>query len=155
MSALQQPTTTGQLKMSALRKCLKRPHAYLALLASICLAAAIDSYRPASSQWTASTYVNLVRIYQKYGRPLTSKCIQCRYRPTCSEYSLQAVQTHGIRRGLSLTYRRLPRCPPAVPLGTEDRIPENPGRRRGTPGKPGRGSHGGHGDRWDERASSR
>ena len=38
----------------------------------------------------------------------------CRYLPTCSEYSHQAIQGHGILKGSWLTLRRLARC---YPLG--------------------------------------
>lgn len=110
--------------MSPLRKCLTRPHTYLAILACFWAAAILDSYRPPPHQWTSKAYVKAVRLYQKYGRPVTSRYIQCRYRPTCSEYSLQAVEMHGIRHGLVLTYRRLASCTTAVPLGTEDPVPQ-------------------------------
>lgn len=110
--------------MSALRKCLTRPHTYLAILACFGATAALDSCRPAPNQWTSRAYVKVVRLYQRYGRPLTSRYIQCRYRPTCSEYSVRAVETHGIRRGLALTYRRLTSCTTAVRPGTEDPIPQ-------------------------------
>jgi uncharacterized protein len=36
----------------------------------------------------------------------------CRFDPTCSSYSLQALQQHGARRGGYLTLRRLVRCQP-------------------------------------------
>jgi putative membrane protein insertion efficiency factor len=106
-----------------LRKFLTKPHTYLAIFALLMGAALFDSYRPPPNQWTSVTYVWGVRLYQKYGRPVTSRYIQCRYRPTCSEYSLQAVQSLGIRRGLALTYRRLASCTTAVPLGTPDPVP--------------------------------
>lgn len=109
--------------MSALRKCLTRPHTYLALLACFCATAALDSYRPPPNQWTSTAYVEMVRLYQRLGRPLTSRYIQCRYRPTCSEYSAQAVEAHGIRRGLALTCRRLVSCTTLVRPGTADPIP--------------------------------
>ena len=37
---------------------------------------------------------------------------QCRYTPTCSEYALQAVETHGALAGSWLAARRLCRCHP-------------------------------------------
>ena len=110
--------------MSALRKCLTRPQTYLAILAFLFATAALDSYRPPPNQRTAKAYVKMVRLYQRYGRAVTSRYIQCRYRPTCSEYSLQAVEMYGIRRGFALTYRRLASCTTAVRLGTEDPIPQ-------------------------------
>ncbi|NQW80577.1 MAG: membrane protein insertion efficiency factor YidD [Polaromonas sp.] len=36
----------------------------------------------------------------------------CRFEPTCSLYSLQALQLHGAARGSVLTLRRLARCQP-------------------------------------------
>lgn len=51
----------------------------------------------------------LVRLYQAAGffwKP------RCRYWPTCSEYSREALERHGARRGVLLTARRLARCRP-------------------------------------------
>lgn len=36
----------------------------------------------------------------------------CRFEPSCSAYSLQALQEHGAARGSYLTLRRLARCQP-------------------------------------------
>ena len=36
----------------------------------------------------------------------------CRFEPTCSAYSLQALQQHGAAAGSYLTLRRLVRCHP-------------------------------------------
>ena len=36
----------------------------------------------------------------------------CRFEPTCSSYSLEALQQHGAMRGSYLTLRRLARCQP-------------------------------------------
>ena len=45
------------------------------------------------------------------------------YEPTCSEFSLEAVRTHGLRKGLALTARRIHSCKVEVPLGTYDPVP--------------------------------
>lgn len=36
----------------------------------------------------------------------------CRFDPSCSQYSMEAIQKHGAMRGLWLTVRRLGRCHP-------------------------------------------
>lgn len=36
----------------------------------------------------------------------------CRFEPTCSQYSLQALQTHGAAAGAYLTVARIARCHP-------------------------------------------
>ena len=51
-----------------------------------------------------------IRIYQKIISPLLPGV--CRYRPTCSEYMAEAIQTHGIVKGLYLGTRHLLRCHP-------------------------------------------
>lgn len=36
----------------------------------------------------------------------------CRFEPCCSQYALEALDTHGLSKGLWLTIRRLLRCQP-------------------------------------------
>ena len=36
----------------------------------------------------------------------------CRYTPTCSQYTLEAVRAHGVFRGLWLGTKRICRCNP-------------------------------------------
>lgn len=52
----------------------------------------------------------VVRGYQLVVRPLLP-CV-CRFDPSCSEYSRQAFERHGLLRGAGLTLRRLGRCHP-------------------------------------------
>jgi putative membrane protein insertion efficiency factor len=62
----------------------------------------------------------LIRAYQaaRFGH-----VSPCRFTPTCSEYAAEALQRHGLRRGLGLTLRRLGRCRPFGPYGA-DPVPE-------------------------------
>ena len=46
----------------------------------------------------------------------------CRFEPTCSIYSLQALELHGAVRGSYLTLRRLGRCHPWC-AGGNDPVP--------------------------------
>jgi putative membrane protein insertion efficiency factor len=47
----------------------------------------------------------------------------CRFTPTCSAYSLQALESHGAAAGTYLTLRRLARCHPWC-AGGHDPVPE-------------------------------
>ncbi len=95
----------------------------LAVLTILILLVVLDSYRRPADQVTAATYIGAVRVYQWLGRPVVKPFCTCRYLPSCSEYSIEAVKTHGIRYGLYLTVKRLLSCNGAVPLGTWDPVP--------------------------------
>ena len=47
----------------------------------------------------------LIRFYQIAISPLLGP--RCRYIPTCSQYSLEAVHTHGAVRGVWLATKRI------------------------------------------------
>ena len=49
----------------------------------------------------------------------------CRFEPTCSAYSLQAIEAHGAAAGTYLTMRRLLRCHPYCD-GGHDPVPSQP-----------------------------
>lgn len=113
--------------MSSLRRIAnwKRPEPYLTLLLLLMAFAAGDSMRRPKDQILARGYVQAVLEYQRYGRPVSMKIIRCRYRPTCSQYSLEAVERFGIGRGLALTLRRVASCRGDVALGTPDPVPSS------------------------------
>jgi putative membrane protein insertion efficiency factor len=102
---------------------MSRPLKCLLLFAAIALAVAADSVRPPQNQITAKTYLLAVDGYQRYLHPVTHRFIRCRYTPTCSHYSQEAVRRFGIRRGLLLTVKRLASCNGRVPMGTSDPVP--------------------------------
>lgn len=57
-----------------------------------------------------------VRIYQLFISPLKqilfgTSC-GCRFQPTCSHYSRQALLQHGLLRGCFLSLKRILRCHP-------------------------------------------
>ncbi|REB06378.1 membrane protein insertion efficiency factor YidD [Sporosarcina sp. BI001-red] len=52
----------------------------------------------------------LIRFYQKMISPLTPP--SCRFYPTCSHYGVEAVETHGVIKGLFLTIVRISKCHP-------------------------------------------
>ncbi|MGI8481549.1 MAG: membrane protein insertion efficiency factor YidD [Chthoniobacterales bacterium] len=96
------------------------------MIAAVALAATtvFDWTRPPSRQVSVVIYEKLVvGGYRLLFRPATYHLITCRYQPTCSHYSEQAVRVYGLPKGLYLTARRLFRCMPWVPLGTPDPVP--------------------------------
>jgi putative membrane protein insertion efficiency factor len=53
---------------------------------------------------------------------------RCRYLPSCSEYALEALARHGVRRGGWLALRRVLRCHPWGGSGY-DPVPASSARR--------------------------
>lgn len=109
--------------MPALRERLKEPGTYLLLLILLTGALLLDALRPPDQQMSAEGYVRLVQAYQRDASPGVSRVVQCRFSPTCSEYSLRAVRKFGIIRGMRLTANRLWRCRSDVPLSSADPVP--------------------------------
>ncbi|MGC2486151.1 MAG: membrane protein insertion efficiency factor YidD [Acidimicrobiales bacterium] len=62
----------------------------------------------------------LIRFYQ---RSTAGRTAPCRFYPSCSQYALEAVSTHGALRGSALALRRLAKCRPLGPHGI-DLVPE-------------------------------
>lgn len=63
-----------------------------------------------SESLAARMAVALIRGYQLVIRPLLSG--SCRYLPTCSEYAVEAILTHGAVRGGWMGLKRILRCHP-------------------------------------------
>ena len=63
----------------------------------------------------ARPLILLVRLYQAGLSPLMGG--HCRFMPTCSQYAIDALQTHGAIRGSWLTLRRILRCHPLGGMG--------------------------------------
>ena len=65
----------------------------------------------------------LIRLYQLTVSPLIGPA--CRFYPSCSEYTREAVQRYGLLRGGWLGLTRLLRCHPWHPGGI-DPVPSAP-----------------------------
>lgn len=53
----------------------------------------------------------LIRLYQSGISPLMGPS-KCRYYPTCSEYTSEAVKKYGSRKGAFIALKRILRCAP-------------------------------------------
>ena len=72
----------------------------------------------------------LVRIYQLTLSPaktfLFGSAAECRFEPSCSEYALEALKTHGAMAGTWLATRRICRCHPWGGCGHDPVPPVKP-----------------------------
>jgi len=63
-------------------------------------------------------FLSLIRLYQKTLSPSTGWFVYkhphgyCKYYPTCSEYSYQAIEKYGIIKGFLMSIWRILRCNP-------------------------------------------
>ena len=56
------------------------------------------------------TLIKLIKFYRYLISPLLGQ--SCRYLPTCSEYSIEALRTYGFFKGLFLSIKRIFSCHP-------------------------------------------
>lgn len=66
--------------------------------------------------------VLILKVYRAVISPLYGDV--CRYYPSCSHYTMQAIQQHGVIRGVWLGTRRIARCHPWAEGGIDD-VPEH------------------------------
>jgi putative membrane protein insertion efficiency factor len=70
--------------------------------------------------------LGLIRWYQRHVSPGIGPA--CRFQPTCSHYTYEAIEQHGAVRGIAMGVWRVLRCNP-LNDGGYDPVPE----RRHTP----------------------
>jgi putative membrane protein insertion efficiency factor len=79
-------------------------------------AVSCDAERTTAQRW-------VLWIISTYRRARVGSASPCRFIPSCSQYALDAVETHGAARGSYLATRRILRCNPFGPHGV-DLVPE-------------------------------
>lgn len=57
----------------------------------------------------------LIKFYRKFISPLLGS--NCRFQPTCSQYSLMAIEKYGAFKGSWLSIKRISKCHPFHPGG--------------------------------------
>lgn len=65
--------------------------------------------------WAIAVLLAPILLYRHVVSPLFPPA--CRFQPTCSEYAMDALRTHGPLKGLALSVKRLSRCHPFIWLG--------------------------------------
>ena len=65
-----------------------------------------------------------LRFYRRFLSPL--KPPMCRFSPTCSQYAIEAIEVHGLVRGVGLATWRILRCQPFARAGY-DPVPPHRG----------------------------
>jgi len=81
----------------------------------------------ASARLLAKPLIWVVKFYQLAISPWLGG--NCRYQPTCSSYAIEALETHGVRRGSWLAVRRMSRCHPWGGSGYDPVPPVNADNR--------------------------
>ncbi len=73
--------------------------------------------------------IQLIKGYQRFISPLFPP--SCRYYPTCSSYTIEAIKVHGSFKGTLMGTMRILRCHPFVKGGI-DYVPINFSLKRNT-----------------------
>jgi len=94
---------------------------WIAALVVVATLVAADHLQAPQRQITARVLVGAIDLYQAFASPAISKAgVRCRFEPSCSRYSEQAILKYGALPGVARTAIRLARCGPWTPQGTID-----------------------------------
>lgn len=69
--------------------------------------------------------LSMIRWYQRAISPNLGT--KCRFAPSCSHYAADAIELHGLPRGIALAVRRLARCRPGGGSGFDAVPPRSNG----------------------------
>ncbi len=77
-------------------------------------------------RWLTTPFIVPIRAYQLVISPMLGP--RCRFHPTCSDYAIEALRTHGVITGLWLSLCRILRCHPFC-AGGIDPVPPGKGTK--------------------------
>jgi hypothetical protein len=63
--------------------------------------------------------IRVLKFYKKFVSPIFESLFgkACRFTPSCSQYTIEALEKFGLRKGLSLGLKRFLRCHPFGKFG--------------------------------------
>ena len=75
-------------------------------------------------QVSANLLLAAIHGYQAtLSKAMPSLGVRCRFTPSCSRYGEVVLRRYGLARGGWMAFRRVLRCGPWTPLGTQDPPP--------------------------------
>ena len=74
-----------------------------------------------------SLNIYIIKFYQYFISPLLGS--RCRYLPTCSEYYIDSLRTHGLIKGSIMGIKRIFSCHPFKFLGGGDGLDVVPNKK--------------------------
>ena len=69
-------------------------------------------------KFLTSIIIKIIKAYKFLISPMLGN--SCRYLPTCSEYSIEALKTYGLIKGILISLKRILSCHPIKFLGGGD-----------------------------------
>ena len=75
--------------------------------------------------------IYFIKFYKYFVSPLFGQ--NCRFLPSCSEYFIESLETHGLIKGLPLGLKRISKCHPVKFLGGSsglDFVPKKEGSKK-------------------------
>jgi len=73
-------------------------------------------------------YIYLIKFYQFFISPILGN--KCRFLPTCSEYFIEALETHGFIKGTYFGVKRIFSCHPFKILGGKSGLDFVPSKKK-------------------------
>jgi uncharacterized protein len=93
-------------------------------VAIVLVAIVLDLRRPAADQLSSRAAIGAIHAYQATLSPLYARMgARCRFVPTCSHYGEAVIQRFGVVRGGWMATKRIFKCGPWTPEGTNDPPP--------------------------------
>ena len=75
------------------------------------------------NQLLITIFILIIRFYQILISPLLGS--NCRFLPTCSEYTIESIKAYGLVKGISMSLKRISSCHPFGKKGFDPIIKEN------------------------------